>query len=89
MEWLDFNGAESELKIIADFIAIAHVIGLSKPIVEQTIKLRRGVKIKLPDAIIASTALVYNVLVITRNLSDFGQVAGLVSINPHEKFNKD
>ncbi len=51
--------------------------------VEQTITLRRASKMKTPDAIIASTALVFNLTLITRNTSDFNNIQGLRVVDPH------
>jgi predicted nucleic acid-binding protein len=39
---------------------------------------------KLPDAIIAATALVYDLTLITRNTSDFKNMEGLKVINPFD-----
>ncbi|MBK8704770.1 MAG: PIN domain-containing protein [Saprospiraceae bacterium] len=45
-----------------------HVLSLTDDVVQ---KLRKQYKIKLPDAIIAATALVYDLTLVTRNISDF------------------
>ena len=41
-------------------------------------------KIKLPDAIIATTAIVRHLILVTRNTPDF-RVAGISMINPFEQ----
>jgi predicted nucleic acid-binding protein len=38
---------------------------------------------RLPDAIIAATALVYDLVLISRNISDFKNIDGLQVIDPH------
>lgn len=53
------------------FISNAQVFGLSDEIAEQTITLRQQYKTKTPDAIIAATALVYGLSVVTNNTDDF------------------
>lgn len=40
-------------------------------------------KTKLPDAIIAATALVYDLILITRNTADFKSIDGLKVVDPH------
>ncbi len=53
-------------------------------VVEQTIRLRKEYKIKLPDAIIAATAINHNLTLITRNEKDFEKISEVDFINPFE-----
>lgn len=64
------------------FINESNVVALSDAIVETTIFIRKQIKIKLPDAIIAATALVNNFTLLTRNTDDFINIKGLNVINP-------
>ena len=52
-------------------------------VVDKTIEICKQHKIKLPDAIIAATALVNNFTLVTRNIDDFKNIAGLKTINPY------
>ncbi|AYQ34414.1 PIN domain-containing protein [Runella sp. SP2] len=52
-------------------------------VVEASIEIRKRHKTKLPDAIIAATALVYGLVLISRNVSDFKSIDGLQVIDPH------
>jgi predicted nucleic acid-binding protein len=52
--------------------------------VQKTIQLRKVHKINLPDAIIAATALSYDLTLITRNIKDFQNVAGLVCLDSYQ-----
>jgi len=47
--------------------------------------IRKQYKIKLPDAIIAATARIYNLTLLTRNTKDFQEISGLLTINPWDK----
>ncbi|MEZ0483414.1 PIN domain-containing protein [Fibrella aquatica] len=51
--------------------------------VNQTIALRKARKIKVPDAIIAATALVNQLTLITNNTKDFLNIPSLSILDPH------
>ncbi|MBF0261328.1 MAG: type II toxin-antitoxin system VapC family toxin [Magnetococcales bacterium] len=58
-------------------------VGLTPLIVERTIQLRLECRrLKIPDAIIAATALEHALPLVTRNLADFESVQGLSLIDP-------
>ncbi|MEZ0485620.1 type II toxin-antitoxin system VapC family toxin [Fibrella aquatica] len=68
---------------IIDFVNESLVIGLTDEVVEQTITLRRKHKIKLPDAIIAATALVEKATIVSHNTRDFQNIKKLKCVDPH------
>jgi predicted nucleic acid-binding protein len=68
---------------IVDFAREALVISLEETIVEKTIDLRKRYHIKLPDAIIAATALVYNLTLITHNMRDFQNIKRLKLVDSY------
>lgn len=57
-------------------------IGLSRQVVNEVIKLRSLLAIKLPDAIIAASALVEKLPVLTANTGDFKSIPGLSLLTP-------
>ena len=57
-------------------------LGLDAEIAERAIALRQQRKMGLGDAIIAATALVHGLTLVTRNMDDFKHVSGLDLINP-------
>jgi predicted nucleic acid-binding protein len=83
VEVLGFNGNENEMKSLADFIALGIIFTVDNIIADKTIELRKLYAIKLPDAIIAATALVFNLTLLTRNTKDFKKITGLAVIDPH------
>lgn len=85
IEVLGFDTPANSYQILVDFFNDAIVLGLAEDVVNTTIAIRKKHKIKLPDAIIAATALVYNLVLITRNINDFKNIAGLVVENAHNK----
>ena len=82
IEVLGFNGDENETKKLTDFIGLARIFYIDDDIADKTIELRKSYKIKTPDAIIAATALVNNLMLCTRNIADFKTIDGLQLINP-------
>ena len=73
---------EYESMINEDFINGSIIIELTRDVVEKTIAIRKIRKIKLPDAIIAATALVYDMTLISRNDDDFKRITHLKYLNP-------
>ncbi|MBS1530660.1 MAG: type II toxin-antitoxin system VapC family toxin [Bacteroidetes bacterium] len=65
-----------------NFIKQASIITADDEIIEQTIQIRRNNKIKLPDAIIAATAIVNDLTLLTRNSEDFKNISDLKMENP-------
>ncbi len=84
IELLSWQGAPAEMQALEDFIAATEVLPLDEPVTQQTIRLRQQHRVKLPDAIIAATALAHNLPLLTRNVSDFQALACLAVINPHD-----
>ena len=65
------------------FVDALKLIAADNEIIDKTIELRKqGPKRKLPDAMIAATALVNELTLITRNVSDFTVVPGLLLEDP-------
>ncbi|MDP2845557.1 MAG: type II toxin-antitoxin system VapC family toxin [Candidatus Methanoperedens sp.] len=65
-----------------EFISFANAILLTNKIADLSIFIRRTYKIKLPDAVIAATALSNNLILVTRNTKDFRGVKDLEIYNP-------
>lgn len=72
---------ESGLKEATDFLQESRVIYIDEDIASKTIELRKNHSIKLPDALIAATALNGDYILVTRNESDFKNL-GLQIYNP-------
>ncbi|TYR37447.1 type II toxin-antitoxin system VapC family toxin [Sphingobacterium phlebotomi] len=81
IEYLGFKGVS---KMAEQFIKLADVIEIDKSIIDTCIDLRKKHTIKLPDAIIAATALAKKLTLLTRNTADFKGIKGLKLINPWE-----
>jgi predicted nucleic acid-binding protein len=84
IEVLGFNGTDEIMKKHEDLFNNALGIELSENIVVRTIALRKlHSKIKLPDLIIAATALEYSLTLVTHNLNDFKSIEGLNIVDSH------
>ena len=82
--YIEVLGYKDVPETTQDFMGLANVIEIDKAIIDTCIELRMRKKIKLPDAIIAATALANNLTLISRNTKDFEDISGLTCINPYE-----
>ena len=79
------TATEKDAEVLKDFINDSLVIELDQSIKLKTADIRRAHRIKLPDAIIAATTLVYDLTLLSRNLKDFGNINDIKIINPWDK----
>jgi predicted nucleic acid-binding protein len=79
------TATEKDLSILQSFINDMMVMELERPVKLKTADIRKTKRIKLPDAIIAATALVYDLTLLSRNISDFARIEELITINPWQK----
>jgi predicted nucleic acid-binding protein len=84
IEVLRFNDTPGNEKVLTGFINASITHPLSPDIVRLTIRLCRQSKIKLPDAIIAATALFEDRVLITRDIDDCKHITNLTLVNPWE-----
>ena len=82
IEVLRFNDTPENESVLEEFINISKIYPLSGNVVERTIKICKQIKIKLPDAIIAATALIESFTLVTRNINDFNKIPALMLLNP-------
>ncbi|MDR2840670.1 MAG: type II toxin-antitoxin system VapC family toxin [Paludibacter sp.] len=68
--------------IVKMFVDDANVLTLSPDIVSRCVAIRRSQKIKIPDAIIAATAIVHGFTLITSD-SDFKNIQELKIVDPY------
>ena len=85
IEVLGFNTPDEHYKLLTSFMNDATVLDLTSNIVDVRIDIRKKHKTKLPDAIIAATAFVYGMTLITRNTKDFEDISSLITVNPWDR----
>lgn len=84
MELLAWPSAtDPQIIVLQQFIKACVVHNIDEPIVLKAIEIRKANRIKLPDAIVAATAIVHNLVWVTRNTSDFKKIGGIELANPH------
>ena len=85
IELLGFSPDREELlQFIIQFIGYSFEFNLSEDVIQKTIEIRKSIKIKLSDAIIAATALCNDLTLLSDNDSDFGKIPNLKYINPRK-----
>jgi len=80
---IEVLGHPSANKEITAFINLANIYGVTDEIIDKTIEIRKVHRTRLPDALIAATAIVYDITLISRNLSDFQKIDGLQVVDPN------
>lgn len=76
--------SKKDIQVLQSFIDDSLVFELDKDIKLKTVNIRKKHKIKLPDAIIAATALVHDLTLLTNNVRDFKTIPELTFLNPLE-----
>jgi len=73
---------ETERRYFEAFFAEARALPLSRPVLDEAVRLRQAKKIKLGDSLVAGTALLHDLTLVTRNVDDFIGIDGLRVLNP-------
>lgn len=74
LSWSKLAHDEALDKKAQAFISYATLFDLNNQVAQKTIEIRRKSKTKTPDAIIAATALLNNMSIVTNNISDFSSL---------------
>jgi predicted nucleic acid-binding protein len=83
IELLGFAFPTSDVKIKTErLINQCTIFPLNDQVVAKTIELRQQYRVKLPDAIIAATAIVFGLTLLSRNDKDFSTINELSYFNP-------
>lgn len=64
-------------------------INLDEAVVDRSVALRTELPIKLPDAVIAASAITAGLTLVTRNVRDFARVNGLGVLDPYARGTAD
>jgi hypothetical protein len=75
---------DEERQYLEAFFRLAQVLPLSQAVLDQAVTLRQQRKLSLGDALVAGTALVHDLTLVTRNVEDFQWIQGLLLLNPFD-----
>ena len=85
MEVLGWKGHTDESWHMTNQFLMAFIeISLDEDVVQTTIRIRRSINIKLPDAMIAASALSRRLVLVTRNMDDFCRIPDLHVADPFD-----
>ncbi|MBW4484647.1 MAG: type II toxin-antitoxin system VapC family toxin [Tildeniella torsiva UHER 1998/13D] len=74
IELLGFQQSQAADRQAQQILSRLAELPLTADVAERTIHLRKQLRIKVPDAIIAATALEYSLQFVTRNTTDFAKL---------------
>lgn len=72
-----------------EFFNASQILSISQAVIEQGVRLKQMKKMSLGDAIIAGTALVHDLSVVTRNIDDFRWITELKLLNPFDSLENE
>jgi toxin FitB len=84
LSWATYSAGGGNDDSALSLLGVLREEALTEEIASRTIAIRRAARLKLPDALIAATALTLDLPLMTRNADDFRRVEGLRIINPFE-----
>jgi predicted nucleic acid-binding protein len=76
---------DEDRQYLEEFFRLAQVLPLSQAVLDQAVALRQQRKMSLGDALVAGTALVHGLPLVTRNVGDFQWIQGLSLLNPFDE----
>ena len=74
--------SESERSDLTEIFAFCETLPLTQVIADRAVSLRQQRRMGLGDAIIAATALVHDLALVTHNTEDFRWIGGLKLLDP-------
>ena len=83
VEVLSFNFTKEQEEIVKELLEQFDILDIDSKISKVAVETRKTKKIKLPDNLIASTAKVYNLTLVTRNTKDFKSL-NIDIVNPFD-----
>lgn len=83
VEVLGYHGlTATEESLFRDFFAVSTMLPIDQDVLDQAVTLRQQHRMSLGDALVAATALVHRLPLVTHNVSDFDWIEGLTLLDP-------
>lgn len=77
------NLQDKDILLLNSFVESATIFTqIDTRIIQTAISIRKNYNVKLPDAVIAATAIVHNLTLISGNIKDFEKIKELDFLNP-------
>ena len=76
---------DRERRHFHEFFEAATVLPISEAVLEEAIRLRQQRKISLGESLVAATAIVHDLTLVTRNVRDFAWIPDLDVLNPLDR----
>jgi toxin FitB len=77
-----FAGRSTQEAAVQTLLAPMQELGVTREVAERAGRIRRESALRMPDALIAATALESGLSLLTRNRRDFDGVSGLLVVSP-------
>lgn len=86
MEVLGYHRlTDADKQLLMAFFAQINILPLDGPVIQAAITLRQRKRMSLGDALVAGTALVHGLTLLTHNTEDFRWIEGLQVVDPLEE----
>ena len=82
VSWMEvLIGADPDVELATRrFLSRFTIVEIDRAVAERAVIIRRGSRIRLPDAIIQASAEVHSMLLVTRNMRDFDSTSPSVRV---------
>jgi predicted nucleic acid-binding protein len=74
--------SEREASLFRQFFAAASILPIDQDVLDKAVQLRQQRKMTLGDALVAATALVHHLPLVTHNVVDFAWIDDLTLVDP-------
>lgn len=70
--------------LLRQFFAVSTILPIDQDVLDEAVRLRQQRRITLGDALVAATALVHRLSLITHNVTDFTWIKALKVVDPFD-----